>query len=123
MRRLLPTLLALTLVLSACLPGVSGQLDHLQVFPRGAGEAVVVFHPSVPAVDVVFVLTGVDSVTTDHPDFRCEPYRSGWRCDIPSQRGPTAERVLVTGPVTLTSTTSDVSDVIATVWWTPQTLN
>jgi len=119
-KRLLPVLAAIVLVLSACLPGVSGQLDQLQVFPRGAGEAVVVFHPSVPAADVVFVVTGVDSVSADHPDFHCEPYRSGWSCDVPSQRGPTAERILVTGPVTLTAVTSDPSDVIATVWWTPQ---
>lgn len=120
MKRLTLILIVLTFTLSACLPGVSGQLDHLQVFPRGAHDAVVVFHPSVPAVDVVLFVSGAENVTADNPDFHCEPYGSGWSCDIPSQRGPTAERVRVVDPVTLHVLTVDPADVIATVWWTPQ---
>lgn len=120
--KLIGILAALTLVLSACLPGIPGAAHDLPVQVTAEHEAVATLTSPGPIVDVIVYVGGAGAVPIPSDlRFQCERYRNGHRCDIRTQRNPQADRITIPAGaiITFTAVAEDATGITASAWWTP----
>ncbi len=120
MKRLIPLLALLAVVLTGCLPGL-GTLSAVPVVVETPHVATAVFTPNSDVIDVIVNFAGgeIVLVQAEDPAWQCQPFRAGWDCFVTGQDDSAVPRVVHAAgvPVRFTVHATAPGRVVASAHW------